>query len=234
MNDEIEKPPLWERQAYDTDKSYAYFHDYYLRVDAKDRSLAHAYRQYRKVKGITTPFSGVVPGTWSNWFNGTNSKGKKPAGTIYETAPSWAMRARAYDDAQNAKEREIWEQRRRAIREEEWAIGDRLLDRARRMLTATLFERINDGANGLVIHKPSNWSEADITRTFEMALKVQRRAADMDQGRLLIEHDWKAQLEKAGINAEDIFNKLVNELAVGMARDSDAGSSEFDDSGGDE
>ena len=213
----------WNRQPWESDKSFSYFHDFYLLVDPKDRSLTEAYRRYRKYKGYQQTDARDAPGTWHNWFSGANSYGKKPPGSVHELALSWFERARAFDVHIEAEKENIWRERRLKLREDEWDFGEKLKDRARRMLAAVLFERTQDGPNGtLVTVKPTVWFEGDIGRTMDMALKFQRRAAEMDMGKLAIEHDWKKQLTDMGVDPEEFFEGLVDKIATGMAEGADA------------
>jgi hypothetical protein len=214
---------IWERQPWDTDRSYSYFRDFFLPLEPKERSLAEAYRRYRSSQGYGKVDTAQVPGSWANWYRGANIHGKKPKNSVYEHALSWAKRAEAYDQYLWQQEQDIWISRRRKLKEQEWDLGERLIRRAEDMLKAILFERTTDGPNGqTIIVKPTNWSETDIGRTLDLALKLQRRAADMDQGKLAVEHDWKQQLEAAGLNAGEAFEKLVNELVNGIAKSSNA------------
>lgn len=228
--DEFKANPIWERQAWDTDKSYEYFRQFYLEVPATERSMRDSYRRYRESIGAPKQNTPQPSGTWVNYFNGADSSGRKKKGSLYEHSRTWAQRANAYDDNERAireqVDREIWIERRRKVRDEEWEIGDKLRARAVEMMRYNLFERTIDTATGVTIFKPTNWGERDIISTFDMALKLQRRAAEMEQGKITVEHDWKKQLEESGIDAGDLFDKLVNEIANGMVIGSDAGSEE--------
>ena len=228
--DEFKANPIWERQAWDTEKSYEYFRNFYLGVPTTERSVRDSYRRYRESIGAPKRISPQPSGTWVNYANGCDSRGLKKKGSIYEHSRTWAQRANAYDDNERAIreqiDREIWIERRRKVRDEEWEIGDKLRARANEMIRHALFERTVDTASGITVVKPTNWGERDIVSTYDMALKLQRRAAEMEQGKITVEHDWKKQLEDSGIDAGDLFNKLVNEIANGLVIASDPGSEE--------
>ena len=201
----------WERQPWDSDKSYAAFHTYYLSIEPADRTLPEAYRRYRQAQGVTKATS-PVPGVWHLWAYATDREGKRPPGSVYENALTWLKRAQAYDDHLYRQEQAVWAARRQKLKEAEWGIGDKLIVRAERMLTAGLFERIHTDPTGPVILKPTNWTEVDIGRTYDLALKLQRRAAGLEQGTISLEVDWKRQLAAAGVDPGDLFEKMVNEL----------------------
>lgn len=217
--DEIVKP--WDRQPWDTDKSYTYFRDYYLSLDPKDRSVPEAYRRYRASRGYAK-VDVVLPGSWVNWSRGANTQGKKPKGTVYEHAKSWQERSAAFDQSKWQAEQDLWMERRKRIVEQEWDLADRLIKRAEDMLKARLFTTTTDDNGRTVIIQPTRWDESDIGRTMDLAFKLQRRAAGMEQGKLTVEHDWKQQLETAGFDAGETFEKLVNEFVRNLAKPTDA------------
>lgn len=85
------RPPLWERQPWDTNASYQAFKDYYLPAEEPGR-LINAYRDYRRQMGVKQAPS-KVPGTWSAW-----SRGRHPtSGEPIPGAATWAERAAAFD-----------------------------------------------------------------------------------------------------------------------------------------
>lgn len=223
--DDFKNNQPWERQPWDTEKSYLYFRKYYLEVPPDERGMRDSYTRYRADKGLPPDPGGQVPGSWVYWFNGKNHEGLQPKGSVYALSRTWAQRANAYDDHQRAWQeqidRELWIKRRRKIRDEEWAIGERLQQRGLEMLKSMVFDKVVDTATGLLMLKANNWTEKDIGATFDLALKLQRRAAEMDQGKLAIEFDWKKQLEENGIDAGDLFNKLVGEIAANLVVDAD-------------
>jgi hypothetical protein len=85
------RPPLWERQPWDTNASYAAFKDYYLPAEEPGR-LINAYREYRRQMGVKqVPIK--VPGTWSAW-----ARGRQPTtGEPIPGAATWPERAAAFD-----------------------------------------------------------------------------------------------------------------------------------------
>ncbi|MBK7916487.1 MAG: hypothetical protein IPJ94_09535 [Chloroflexi bacterium] len=85
------RPPLWERQPWDTNASYKAFKEFYLPAEEPGR-LINAYREYRRQMGVKQAPS-KVPGTWSAW-----SRGRHPtSGEPIPGAATWAERAAAFD-----------------------------------------------------------------------------------------------------------------------------------------
>jgi len=126
--------PLWERQPWDTDASFAKFHAYYLAQDAP-RSLNEAYRRYRLQQGSRRVASDgpiYAPGSWQQWYRGQNTKGEVKPGAV-----GWDERARAWDNHQAQLDRERWEARRKRIREADFAAGERLRALADKILDET-------------------------------------------------------------------------------------------------
>jgi hypothetical protein len=217
-------PCLWNRQAWDTDKSYAAFRDYYLVLDRKHRSLSEAYRRYAlKTRGkpVRTNGKSLQPnGLWQQWFRGQDSKGKRPAGTVFENAVCWEVRARAWDDHQDRLWEDEWLERRRRIREEEWESSMQLLQRAKQMLAAPLFieEIISEDGKTIIVLKPTKWRERDIVRLIDLAFKLAHRAIEMETEHIRVD-DWRAQLAAAGFNPDQALEHLANALAAQSASD---------------
>lgn len=110
----MEDVPLWERQPWDTETSYARFWEFYLPQNPP-RSLDAAYQAYRGkkagAKGVSTKRRS--PGTWRNWYRGHDRQGNPIPGAV-----GWKDRANAWDDhkreqAQLAEIREAEEMRRK-------------------------------------------------------------------------------------------------------------------------
>ncbi|MBP6472367.1 MAG: hypothetical protein KBE23_06605 [Chloroflexi bacterium] len=85
------RPPLWERQPWDTNASYKAFKEFYLPAEEPGR-LANAYREYRRQTGGKQAAT-KVPGNWSAW-----SRGRHPtSGDPIPGAATWPERAAAFD-----------------------------------------------------------------------------------------------------------------------------------------
>jgi len=85
------RPPLWERQPWDTNASYKAFKEFYLPAEEPGR-LITAYQTYRRQMGAKSAPQ-KVNGTWSAW-----SRGRHPtSGEPMPGAATWAERAAAFD-----------------------------------------------------------------------------------------------------------------------------------------
>jgi hypothetical protein len=102
---------------------------------------------------------------------------------------SWTERAEAYDrhlnrlalEAQTqalAEEVRVWEERRAEQRDREWQMAEVLLQRATQMAQHPITETIED--EGRTIIMPARWSQKDIAYFIEVASKLARRAAEME------------------------------------------------------
>lgn len=220
---------LWDRQPWDTDTSYHIFQTYYLPLPPNERNLQEAYRNYRVSKGLgkAKPNGKTVmaPGTWKNWCDGKDPKGRKLPGTAFENSIPWPARARAYDNylieqARKAEE-ELWVQRQLQIRRAEWDASQALLQRFQQMCLAPIFRRAvtdtiqEDGKtiNRTIIIEPAGWREADIARTVEEASRLGRKSAEMDQEKLSV-GDWRQELAQAGVDPDLFYGLLVASIAA--------------------
>lgn len=220
---------LWERQPWDTDTSYYLFQTYYLPLPTNERNLQEAYRNYRGSKGLgkAKPNGKLVmaPGTWKNWHNGHDPKGRKLPGTVFEHSVPWPARARAYDtylteQARRAEE-DLWVQRQVQIRRAEWEAAQEMFERSKQMRRAPVFRQtttdsVQEGGrtvNRTIIIEPADWKEADVSRTVEEASRLARKSAEMDQEKMSI-GDWRQELAQAGVDPDLFYNLLVAALAA--------------------
>lgn len=212
MSDEFVNP--WDRQPWDTPASYAMFRDFYLKIERYKRSVTLAYRNYLKAKGKPTVRKNgelvQVTTTWRYWSTGYNAYGKKPAGSVFEHSLTWAERARAWDDKNDEAWENEWLSRKKAIREQEFEIAQKLIRRGESMLDAPLFRRTETDGGATVIIEPADWGELDIVRIFDLAVKLGRRSAEMETQRMIV--DWREEVRKSGIDPDAAFQRLVESL----------------------
>lgn len=219
-------PALWERQPWDTPLSFAMFRDFYLPMDRYKRTVSGAYRSYliKNNKEPNTKNGDPRQATtvWRFWSQGLNPRGRRPVGSIFENSVSWMDRAKAWDDEKDRQWERDWDERRRKLREDEYETADKLKKRADTMLAATLFRRTIESQDGktVTIIEPTEWGEADIARLYDLAYKLSRRAAEMEQGRVKIV-DWKSELLEAGIDPEAAYQNVVDLLAAEMSKTTD-------------
>ena len=98
----------WDRLPTETDKAFDAFAAYYI-LPARERSIQAAYRASSPRKDS---IGRRASGQWSQWA----------------VAYDWVARAAAYDTHLAEQDRLLWEERRRRMREREWARGDALHD----------------------------------------------------------------------------------------------------------
>lgn len=114
----VKKKQLWERQEWDSRASFQYFHTYYLSQIAP-RSLDKAYRNYREDKGEKPGSKKDATPAWRNWFQAKNYSGKK-----IKNAVGWTGRAEAFDDWCAENNIDQWIERREAVRQDDWQLGE--------------------------------------------------------------------------------------------------------------
>jgi hypothetical protein len=206
----------YERQPYDTPAAWAYF-QLYLEQDPP-RSINEAYRVWLARKGRKLARKIGAPGSWRNL-----STGKAPSGNPLPGALTWAERAAAWDDHLAALERNKWVERRLALKEKEWDIGEKLLEKAEQMLMFPM--AITASEDGQTVIMPTKWTMRDIPAVAQAASKIARLAADMATENLSV--DWREEARKAGVTDPDaIYRKLVEQFRAILAGEDDAGSLE--------
>jgi hypothetical protein len=202
----------WERQPYESQADFAIF-QLYLEQDAP-RSVNEAYRKWLSQKGDVK--ARLAPGSWRNLANGK----KRNGGAEIPGAMTWTARALAWDDHVADLERQKWIKRRLEIKEQEWEVGSKLLQRGREMLQFPIVTA--ESQDGRTIIMPAGWKLKDIPQVVSTGSKLSRLAADMVTDS--IELDWREEARKDGIDPDAIFNKLVDELAARMEGGNVAGS----------
>ena len=223
-----ENRPLYERQDWDTPAGWAFF-KCYLAQDPP-RSLVKAYNTYREEKkGAKEGLKKAkrVPGSFRNM-----AAGKNRDGTPRPFAVPFTKRVRAYEDYLDELERKKWTERRLKLREMEWNIGEKILEKAQNMLLFPVM--VNDTEkteDGTIIHRimPAGWSFKDIPGMLSTASKIARLAADMPTKQVKL--DWRSEAEKDGIDPDEFYrNALKNiqkELDGGSASGGVPGSQEI-------
>lgn len=209
-----ENPRPWERQPYDTQATWQYF-QLYLEQDPP-RSLLAAYRKWRSRGGSSEARpTKQVPGGWRNVAAGKTSRGKPLPGAM-----SFEQRAAAWDDHLADIERQKWAERRLQLKEKEWELGQKLLDKAQQMLMFPVVAQ--ESADGKSIILPAGWKFRDIPAVLAQASKLARLAAEMSTENISI--DWREEARKAGIDPDAIFRQLVSRFEEQLGRQDAAGS----------
>ena len=189
------KPPLWERQEWDTRASFTYFYNYYL-LQLPPRSLNRGYRNYRTDIGQIQDRKTEAASAWRNWFKARSYSGKKIKGAV-----GWARRANVFDDYCAKHNIDQWIARREQVREKDWNIGSDLRELAIKILGHSpnyIIEkqRIVKGGKGkpdkIIITLALDVNAA--VKVADLASKLQRLAAGMETENLVAEFDILQQV----------------------------------------
>ena len=140
------------------------------------RSVRQVYAEVRETRGKSKRFKNV-PGAWNR------------AVEIWQ----WRQRAEAWDAYQRERMEERWHERRDTLQEQEWAMAQRLIERAELMLqwplqeTEVRREEIHDADGNLVeIHitvmAPAKWTPRDAAMMVKVASELGRLATGLDTG----------------------------------------------------
>jgi hypothetical protein len=134
---------------------------------------------------------------------------------IWSSDHDWQARVAAYDDslaaAVVAEAAADWQQRQAQIRALGWEIGQAMIERAREMLAAPLWETeqrtvAEDGRTiQITIVKPARWALRDVVTVASAAIKLGRLAAGLDTERVRVVTD---------LNPSDLANLSDSELAA--------------------
>ena len=200
-----DNPLPWERQPYDTSMSWAVLR-VYLEQDPP-RSLPEAYNQ---VRGITGKRKGI-PGTVYNRLLGKNKDGTPIPGAM-----SYQERVIAWDNYIADLERQKWVERRLKIREKEWEVGSKLLERGEQMLMFPVFDQMTTD-EGMII-RPAEWRLKDIPPVLVQASKLMRLSTGMSTENLSI--DWREEAQKEGYNPDELFNQVVSRIKAELEKSS--------------
>lgn len=123
---------------------------------------------------------------------------------------NWQERVAAAYDARVARERAareaVWAERREIVRDQSWALADKIRERAQELLEQSFLEEVTVRRGGaeVTVLKP-RWSMRDIATLAETYDKLARLAAgmDTDQHKIVIEN----------LNPEDLESLPDEELA---------------------
>lgn len=118
MNDDEITKNAWDKQDWETDKSYRYFQKFYL-LQAPPRTLTNAYRRYLiEVRGRTVEeVDKTYPsGIWQKW---AHAKKHRSHDLVHPDALTWSQRADLYDKhVADTSSEKILENRRDLVKTE--------------------------------------------------------------------------------------------------------------------
>ena len=127
----------WERQPWEGDAPFSYFHNYYL-TQSVPRNLVGGYRQWFKDEYGLSQKDAQDEGLgdhahWrkyaTGWVQDGDGNWTRPDGYL-----TWEERARAFDDYSAALDRAMWMERQQRLRERDWNEGEQLRDLAMAVL----------------------------------------------------------------------------------------------------
>lgn len=208
-----EKPAPWERQPYESAADFRLF-QLYLEQDPP-RSVNAAYRKYKQ-RGRKEAQVKHAPGSWRNLANGKTRHSAEIPGSL-----TWAARTLAWDDYLADLERSKWVKRRLELKEKEWDVGSRLMEKAEQMLMFPVIR--TESENGYTLIMPAGWKLSDIPNVANAASKLARLAANMATENIDI--DWRVEAAKEGVvNPDAIFRQLVEQFKARLDGSDAAGS----------
>jgi hypothetical protein len=168
-----EEPPdqyPWEQLPGEDHKWYQFFFNYFV-LSGFTRSVIGAFRRHREEEEKSVPDK-TLTGEARHWY-------------VAATKWNWQERAQAWDEHQRLKDAAKWEERRTALREQEWGVSSKLLQTAQEYVER-LISSEDSGAQALpgtpgrvpVPAKPKVRA-SDISRFAEVGSKIGRLAAGM-------------------------------------------------------
>ena len=198
----------WRRTSGEPNRWYRRFQTFY-RVGPR-RSLLAVINLVRAEKG--QPKSDEIPGAWR----------------LAVLRWNWKARAEAFDEHQSQLEDVKWAKRRDQLRNREWELAEKILDKALQMLAFPLAstsreERGPDGQPlSITTVNPTRWSMRDAAQMLEMASKVARLSAEMRTAS--VEVNWQTEAMKLGLDPAELLNVVLSRLEQQtLARRADAG-----------
>jgi len=226
------------RMEGETPKSHAALHEYAVMGRTRSlRKLANHFEEERKKRDrgdMTVP---EVPTTSFATLADWSSK------------YAWQNRVMQWEMLERLEEEELWKERRKVVREEDWTHASKLRELAERIIDAApafinRSRRVVDDGTPRVVDLEGNvvkdgrpreivvtvaLSITDLVRVEKIAMEMSRLAAEMDQTRQSISIDWKQEAENAGLDPAEVYEQLVKSYVANIRRrndSTDSGSSE--------
>jgi len=201
----------WERQEWDTEYSWACFHDHYL-AQRSPRFVEAAYDSYVQAKYSRKPK--YISKRCRQWANAQDCQNVSLPG-----AWTWVQRAGAWDDHLAALDVALWEERRLKERNEEWDMSTKLKEKVQQMLLFPLArtERTTDvSPDGMVTSVtavyPTRWNMSHVASFANAAVQIARLALGMETERKAVEVD----LERVLATLPDEFREAVCQELIGQ------------------
>lgn len=197
---------IWDRQDKEPVDAFERFQDY--KILGPGRSLLSAYNRWRVRQGQE------------------KSKSTTPAWRKLRKDWDWDNRALAWDESQRIKEdkryedaRRTWRGKEEEVRQREWDMARKLIDRAEEMLNYPLVQQTIDHEKSKVTIEPARWSARDIPAYVKLATELARAASDLDRNKTVTEMDaLKAMIDVGWLPEEaiDIYCDKYDEMTLAM------------------
>lgn len=190
----------WERQPGEPNNWYDIFFRYYTLL-GPGRNIARAYRAYAAVE------------------EGFDATGYQVNTRWYHIAMGWRwkIRAEAFDEYQRMRDAEMWESRRRKLREKEWGVSNQLLDVAEDSLEQMAPKPPDTQAKGIKgrVRRTGLGKASDVARFAETGSKLGRLASGMatDQTQHINIH---ARMEEVRKQRWETVAPLLEEVVDGV------------------
>lgn len=171
----------WQQQPNEPDLWFARFHEFLL--SGSGRSLLATYNASAKKPEKAR----TIPSSWREAAKKWN----------------WESRAIAFDNHQQSEDLEVWQRRRREIREKQWAIAEKLLNKAQEMLEVPLSDQ--------------RWTAIAPARFAQTAIDLARQAAELGD----FEFNEAARIvTKYGFQIRDRFKHELSDRDIGWLEES--------------
>jgi hypothetical protein len=208
--------PLWERQPWESPRSFAIF-QLYLNQESP-RSLARAYREFKARKGLKEGAKiKSAPGSWRNI-----AQGKKGSGVPIEGAVDFKTRALAFEDHIASLERQKWIERRQSLSEREWKIANDLLEKAELMLAFPVVAQASEDGKNIIM--PAGWKLRDIIPVAQTGSHLARLSAGMETENINL--NWREEARKLGYDPDELFTQWTKIFTDALDKSNDNGSLE--------
>lgn len=143
----------------------------------------------------------------------------------------WEERATAWDDHRRAQEEFKWEKRQEKIKEQEWDMAQKLIEKATQMLTFPLAtttretKSVDGKTTEVTTVKPTRWGMSDAARVLKTASELARLSSNLTTSR----HEITGKDGEPLISNEKyLSDNQLAEIAASAINDNDATKSEED------
>lgn len=215
MDGSYQGAPLWERQEGEGREAFAAF-KVYRDLPPRDRSIDAAFFRASGDQSGRKKGAKRAPTRWFEWSR------------RYD----WVNRACAWDKhlrdkelaAQEeaiAKDAELWAERQRQQREDEWTARTRLLEKINQMLQLPVVDQVITDPQGRTITvKAARWHFGTVAQLLDLVAKLGRLSTEMDTAQQKADVRVERDLQNALVKLErelpsEVFAQVLKTLAGG-------------------